>query len=263
MYLYVPDKLPENPALIVAVHACHGTALDFFNGTTYASLAQKYGYVVVYPNSPNSFDQCWDVGSNATLTHLGGGDSFGIHSMALYAIKRFHVDTSRVFVTGVSSGAMMTQVLLGTYPDIFRAGSAFAGVPFACFAEPNSPPDTWSDPCADGNVTHTPQEWGNIVRRAFPTFQGERPKVQITHGTIDETLNYQNFWEEMKQWSNVLGLPLEPETNVTNFPEPTWWTATWAGGRLQATSETGEPHNLINLENEALRFFGFRDETVP
>ena len=34
----------------------------------------------------------------------------------------------------ISSGGMMTNVLLGDYPDVFKAGAAFAGVPFACFA---------------------------------------------------------------------------------------------------------------------------------
>ena len=40
----------------------------------------------------------------------------------------------RVYVTGASSGGMMTNVLLGDYPDVFKAGAAFMGVPFGCFA---------------------------------------------------------------------------------------------------------------------------------
>ena len=59
--------------------------------------------------------------------------------MVRYVQQRYTTDTSRVFVTGVSSGAMMTQVLLATYPDVFAAGSAFAGVPATCFATTLSP----------------------------------------------------------------------------------------------------------------------------
>lgn len=93
--------------------------------------------------------------TNATLTHDGGGDSLGIASMVRYAIQSYGVDTSRIFATGVSSGAMMTNVLCGAYPDLFKAGSASAGVAFGCFAGP----DLWNSACATGTVIKTPQEW--------------------------------------------------------------------------------------------------------
>jgi len=32
---------------------------------------------------------------------------------------------------------MMTQAMIGAYPDVFKAGAAFAGVPFGCFAQGN------------------------------------------------------------------------------------------------------------------------------
>lgn len=46
MYLYVPNKLATNPAIIVAIHYCSGTAQAFYQGTQYAQLAEKYGYIV-------------------------------------------------------------------------------------------------------------------------------------------------------------------------------------------------------------------------
>jgi hypothetical protein len=33
---------------------------------------------------------------------------------------------------GVSSGAMMTELLLAVYPDVFKAGSEFSGTPAGC-----------------------------------------------------------------------------------------------------------------------------------
>jgi acetylxylan esterase len=59
------------------------------------------------------------VSSSATLTHNGGGDSLGVANVARYAISNLGVDASQVFVTGTSSGAMLTSVMLGAYPDIF------------------------------------------------------------------------------------------------------------------------------------------------
>ena len=54
--------------------------------------------------------------------------------MVRWTHQKYKADKNRVFVTGTSFGPMMTNVLLGSYPDIFTAGSAWAGVAFGCFA---------------------------------------------------------------------------------------------------------------------------------
>ncbi|WP_375372777.1 PHB depolymerase family esterase [Micromonospora sp. S-DT3-3-22] len=87
MFLYVPASVKPNPAVVVGVHWCHGTAQDFYGGTSYASLADRYGFVVIYPSAPSS-DGCWDVHSTASLSHNGGGDSLGIVSMVNYVKQR-------------------------------------------------------------------------------------------------------------------------------------------------------------------------------
>ena len=111
MFVYKPTKLANPLPLIVAIHYCTGTAQAYFSGTQYATLADTYGYIVVYPNSPRS-GTCFDVNTNATLTHNGGGDSQGIASMISYSIANYGVDANHVFVTGTSSGAMMTNVMV-------------------------------------------------------------------------------------------------------------------------------------------------------
>lgn len=110
MYLYRPPNVVSNPALIVAMHYCTGTAQAYFSGTQYANLADTHkSFIVLYPHAPDS-GGCWDVHTNATFTHNAGGDSLGIASAVRYAISNYGVDASRVFATGTSSGAMMTQV---------------------------------------------------------------------------------------------------------------------------------------------------------
>ncbi|KAK8045511.1 family 1 carbohydrate esterase [Apiospora rasikravindrae] len=190
-YLYVPDAPAPRPPILVNPHWCHGDARACHAGSQYATLASRYGFIVIYPDSPNAADKCWDVSSNATLTHDGGGDSLGIASMVRWTLDKYGGDRDRVFVTGVSSGAMMTNVLAGTYPDLFAAGSAFAGVPFGCFAGEGY--GTWSDACATGNVKRTGEEWADMVRDAYPGYDGWRPKMQVFHGTADEVLDYVNF----------------------------------------------------------------------
>jgi acetylxylan esterase len=68
------------------------------------------------------------------LTHDSGGDSLGIVSAVRYAIQNFGADANKIYATGTSSGAMMTSVLMGAYPDIFQAGAVDSGEPYGCFA---------------------------------------------------------------------------------------------------------------------------------
>jgi acetylxylan esterase len=106
-YMYVPDKIAATPGIIVAIHYCTGSAQAYYSGSPYSTLAEQYGFIVIYPSSPHD-GTCWDVSSKATLTHNGGGDSNAIANMVTWTIGKYSADTSKVFVTGSSSGAMMT-----------------------------------------------------------------------------------------------------------------------------------------------------------
>ncbi|KAI5776944.1 esterase/lipase [Geopyxis carbonaria] len=251
MYIYVPDKLAAKPAVVVGIHWCHGTATDYYRGTNLASRADSLGFIVIYPSASTS-DGCWDVSSAATLKHLGGGDSLAIHSMVQYTLSKYSADASRVFAIGTSSGAMMTNVLLGAYPDVFAAGSAWAGVPFGCFAGSN----TWNSDCASGLINKTPAQWGDLVRAAYAGYSGRRPKMQLFHGTSDETLNFNNFGEEIEQWTNVLGVSASPSSTESGVPQSGWTRTRYGGGVVEAVREEGQTHNLVVLPDEGLRFFG-------
>jgi len=151
MYTYRPNGLVANPALIIAMHYCTGTAQAYFTGTQYANLADTHKtFMLVYPTAPDS-GGCWDVHSTETLTHDKGGDSLGIASIARYAIQSWGVPKNKVFMLGGSSGAMMTNVMAGAYPDLFVAGAAMAGVPYACFKGTS----LWSSDCAQGKIIKT------------------------------------------------------------------------------------------------------------
>lgn len=101
--------------------------------------------------------------TNATLTHNSGGDSLGIVSMVRYAISTYGVDSTKVYATGTSSGAMMTNVICGAYPDVFKACSAFSGAPYGCFAGSS----LWNSQCAQGQLIKTAQQW--VINVNAPT----------------------------------------------------------------------------------------------
>jgi poly(hydroxyalkanoate) depolymerase family esterase len=257
MYLYVPDHVRPHPAVVVALHYCTGSGPAFFAATEFASLADRYSFIVVYPSATRA-GHCFDVSSPGALVHDGDSDPAGIVSMVRYVERDLHADRSRVFATGLSSGAMMTNVLLGDYPDVFRAGSAMSGVPFGCFATTDG--SLWNSACADGDVIKTPREWGDLVRAAYPGYHGPRPRMQLWHGTADTTLYYPNFGEEIKQWTDVLHARLAS----TSHPQPAWTHTVYVNragqAEVDAYSVAGETHNLGFDDPEwaqfAVQFFG-------
>lgn len=261
-YIHVPDRLAQDPAILVNPHWCHGDAPSAFADSTFANLSSEHGFIVIYPDSPNMADKCWDVASSDTLAHGGGGDSLGIVSMVQWTLDEYDADPARVFVTGVSSGAMMTNVLVGAYPDVFAGGSAFAGVAFGCFAADipanTSTVDYWNDECAQGLVRHTPEQWAAIVRAAYPAYRRDwRPKMQVFHGTSDETLNYTNLGEEIKQWTGVFGLSEEPSSTFPDSPVAGW--TKWVYGNDDAWFEAyrawNVTHNIPVQEDVVVAFF--------
>ncbi|PZM95115.1 MAG: esterase [Actinobacteria bacterium] len=261
MHLYVPDRLAPRPPILVAIHYCTGSGPAFYSGTQFASLADRYGYIVIYPSVTRD-GQCFDVYSPQALRRDGGSDPVSIMSMVRYVQQRYNADPNRIFATGLSSGAMMTNVLLGNYPDVFAAGAAFAGVPHSCFATGGT--STWNSDCANGRVIKTPQEWGDLVRAAYPGYTGRYPRMQIWHGTEDEILRYPNFNEQIKQWTNLHGLSQTP--TYTDSPQP-GYTRTRYGGSgpmapVEAISMQGVSHNLPVNAAEVIRFFGLDNPTA-
>lgn len=125
--------LPCTARLIGAqLHGCGGTGPQWFSGTKLPSYADSNGFILIYPSTPNQ-SNCWDVQNTASLTHGQGGDALGIVNMVNYTIDKYTADRARVYVMGFSSGGMMTNVMAGSYPDVFEAGAAYSGVAHGCF----------------------------------------------------------------------------------------------------------------------------------
>ena len=91
MFIYVPDRPAANPPILVVSHFCGGSASQVFGqaqGGGIVAAADKYGFIMIFPQTTNaaSSAKCWDVGSKASLTHDGGGDTQAVAQMVKYTI---------------------------------------------------------------------------------------------------------------------------------------------------------------------------------
>lgn len=172
-----------------------------------------------------------------------------------YTLDKYKGDPARVFVTGSSSGGMVTNALVAAYPDVFAAGSSFSGAPaFACWNGAGLATSN-IDPGCQTNKKPTAQQWGDLVRGAYPEFNGTRPSMQIWHGTTDTVVTYGYLADQVAQWSNVLGIPFS--RNVTNDPVSGYTKMVYGdGSRLVGYSAQGVGHIVPFREKEVLQFFG-------
>jgi poly(hydroxyalkanoate) depolymerase family esterase len=214
MWAYLPVGLPTDTKvpILVAIHYCTGSASDFYHGSgaAFAALADTYKFEIIWP-SANRSGKCFDVSTAEALKHDGQSDPRGISSMVQHAIAQLNGDPERVYMVGASSGAMMVNVLAGDYPDLFKAGVAFSGVPFHCFYVAGTTPSAtadapWGNACAAGTLVQTSAAWATLVQAAYPGWTGSWPRLQLWHGAIDTTLAYKNLDEEIKQWTTVSGV---------------------------------------------------------
>ena len=265
MYEYVPAKLAASPPVLVAAHFCGGSASAMFGFTGMPAIeaaADKYGFVMIFPQTTNpaTSADCWDVGSKASLTHDGGGDTQAISEMVKYEVSKRNADATRVYMMGASSGAMLTEAMLAVYPDVFKAGAEFSGVPAGCWSDGWSAASNWGGTCASGNDIMTAQAWGTLVRGMYPGYTGYRPRIQLWHGTADATINYNNEGEAIKEWTNVLGLNATPNsTDTTSTPGFTiekWQNSPCGFTVLEAHIQANGGHTTPIDSNSVVSFFG-------
>ncbi len=131
--LYVPARTADAPMpLLVMLHGCTQSAEDFAAGTRMNRLADRYGFLVVYPEqaASSNLSKCWNW-FKAQDQRRDAGEPALIAGIVLDLAQRSDVDVRRVFVAGLSAGAAMAVILGETYPELFAAVGAHSGLPYA------------------------------------------------------------------------------------------------------------------------------------
>jgi poly(hydroxyalkanoate) depolymerase family esterase len=213
MQTFVPPGLPKNAPLVVAMHGCGGSAGVYAEPSGWTYLAKKYSFALVLP-SADSLMRCFNVQKPEDQLR-GQGEAASIKEMVDWMKAHHPIDSTRVFVTGFSSGAEMTDVMLGAYPDVFAAGAAVAGIPYLCATDEIS----FGKCTSLGGRDLTPNEWGDRVRAANPG-KWKWPRMSIWHGTKDPIVASINLTEQMEQWTNLNGIDQIPdvEDEIHGYP---------------------------------------------
>jgi poly(hydroxyalkanoate) depolymerase family esterase len=136
---YVPGRAVP---LVVVVHGCQTTAEQQMKASLYNRLAEREGFVVLYPDvdalgrsQPGPAHQCWKFPYPPAWTR-DNSDAAAIADMTRAVMSKRAIDRERVYVIGISAGGLMTAVEAAAYPDLYAAvgiGAASAYTDWTCF----------------------------------------------------------------------------------------------------------------------------------
>jgi poly(hydroxyalkanoate) depolymerase family esterase len=208
MYKYAPSSASSNAGVVVALHGCTQTASEYASRSGWNELADQYGFYVIYAQQPSSNNQnsCFNWFESGDISR-GRGEALSIKQMVDKMKSDYSIDSTRVFVTGLSAGGYMTAAMVAAYPDVFAGGAIMAGGPYKCALGM-----TAAFQCMSPGPDKSPSQWGSLVKNAA-SYSGKYPKISIFQGDGDYTVKSKNATELVEQWTNVHGIDTTPEVN--------------------------------------------------
>ncbi len=100
-------KGEQSVPLVLALHGRGGTGHGTAGLTHFDAVADAHGFLVVYPDG---LGNSWADGRGATSSDKDGIDDVKFLSELIRKLTRdYKIDSSRVFVTGISNGGFMSQ----------------------------------------------------------------------------------------------------------------------------------------------------------
>ncbi|HEY5881280.1 MAG TPA: PHB depolymerase family esterase [Nakamurella sp.] len=186
--VYFPKGLRRTTRapLLLALHGCTQTGLDFAAGSRFDDLADTHKFIVVYPEQSvtHHAQRCWNWFRPGHQQRAAGEPAIlaGIVRRVVQETTRWRIDTSRIYAAGISAGGGMALVLAATYPELFAAVGVHSAPPFHSATGP-------------ADALAVMQGAGQT-----PTPSGPLPPMIVFQGTADGTVRSANAERIVGQW---------------------------------------------------------------
>ncbi len=267
--LYIPSNYAQaveeglQLPLIVMLHGCTQSPEDFATGTRMNELAEQHRCLIVYPSQPSSANpnRCWNW-FRPTDQQPAQGEPAWLAALTQSIIKDYAVDSSRVYIAGLSAGAAMALIMAETYPQLYAAVGVHSGLAYRSATDlPSALMAMRQGGSADTKTTenaqfvpmivfHGDQDYTVSIRNGEQIVEQARQRLQAQHSD----LSTQQHKRSTKQNCRSTQLQICDSKGVSQLE---YWKIhgaghSWAGGS-SAGSYTDS--NGPDASKEMLRFF--------
>lgn len=213
--LYIPSTYtPTGPKvpLIVGLHGGYGGLCNkpvpdphmgnvFAGQTRLPQWAEANNFIVLLPEQSSSRNP-WLYWSWFQVASQGrnNGETFMIGELTQWILTQYNIDTTKVFLMGLSAGAAMCMNVAAGYPDVFAGLASSGGLGYKCGDATTSAPEPAYNAMGFHNCSlsgihsyvRTATDSGNQIFTAMGV--NERPlKIIATHGLKDKTVHPDNI----------------------------------------------------------------------
>ena len=131
--IHLPAKYDARKSypIVLAFHGGGGNGKHFMNHTRWNAKSDSAGFIVVYPNGTGHFAKMltWNVETCCGYAQRNNSDDVGfINTLLDDLIKKYSIDTKRVYATGMSNGAKISYRLACELSDRITAIAPVSGV---------------------------------------------------------------------------------------------------------------------------------------
>jgi polyhydroxybutyrate depolymerase len=208
--VHVPEHQLTLMPLVIALHGSSSSGETLQAETGFDNTADTNGFIIVYPEGLRiNGEQSWNSGQCCEpATSAAVDDVAFIRDLIVQLAMTYPVDTTRVFVTGHSNGAIMAQKLACQITDRITAIASVAGA------------------LDDAGSCHP-----------------SRPiSVLEVHGTADENVFYEYGAESTQAWRSFDNCLQAMSSSVANGLTVSGSAACTNGTAVQLLTIDGGPH---------------------
>jgi poly(hydroxyalkanoate) depolymerase family esterase len=207
------QKITDPKPLVIVLHGCGQNAQDVATLTGWNKLSDSNKFIVLYPQQKmiNNISACFNWFNNKDIEN-GKGENESIFEMISYIQLHYKIDSTKIFITGLSAGAAMSVVMLATHPSLFKSGAIFAGCAYKIATNPLA-----AFSVMGGNKKISKDELVKNITDQNSSYKGKYPTLIIYQGLNDQIVNHKNAALLIKQWAGINNCGSVPTKTETSF----------------------------------------------